>query len=257
MNNISFKKKFRMVRESFLKKINERIDNDYNFTSVDFNVEQRSTQVRGVKTTIKIDYNYHKDFYLSINIPENRSSRKKNNYSEEEELYYKIRCEYCPGKIELNETVIVDGTRGVLDHIDQWLDMVWEELLAIPVNRQLNELKSSVNELFSKVKEISDDNFTVEERKTYEERLSKLEEKFTANLEAQKLDKEELNEKLNDLHKEINSLKTKLSLFNKKNWFKSFGAKVLSWGAKPENQKMISNGAKIVQGFIGEGESNQ
>lgn len=246
-----------MVREKFIRLINDTIDKNPKFSFADFSVEQKKTTIRGVQTIVKVQYNYEDNYYLNINIPENRSKYKKDDYSEETVLDYAIECEYSPGDIELNEKLTVRGTNGVLNHLSYWLNIVWDELMAIPVNREFNELKSSVDALFGEMKKVSDENFTVEERKDYEDKLSELEKRFTENLKSQELEKKEFDKKLNTLHSEIDGLKQTLKVFNKKNWFKSFGAKILSWGAKPENQKMVSNGAKIIKGFLGNGEPTE
>ena len=246
-----------MVREKFIRLINDTIDENPKFSFADFTVEQKKTTIRGVQTIVKVQYNYNDNYYLNINIPTSRTSFKKNDYSDEKVIDYEIECEYSPGDIELNEKTNVRGTNGVLKHLSYWLNIVWDELMAIPVNREFNELKTSVDQLFGKMKNVSNEAFTKDERAEFEDKLDKLEKRFVDNLKSQELEKNELEEKLETLHSEIDSLKETLKVFNKKNWFKSFGAKILSWGAKPENQTMISNGAKIVKGFLNNGEMTE
>ncbi|WP_233901212.1 hypothetical protein [Tenacibaculum piscium] len=244
-----------MVKEKFIRILSDTIDKNPKFTFADFTITQKKTTTRGIQTIVKIQYNYNDDYFMNINIPETRTSYKKNNYSEETYLDYEIECENSPGDIEMSEKNLVKGTNGVVSHLSSWLNLVWEEIIAIPINREFNNLKSSVEELYGQMKNVPDEEFSNEERIKYEKKLDNLEKKFTENLESQELEKKELEDKLSTLHSEIDGLKQTLKVFNKKNWFKSFGAKVLNWGAKPENQKMISNGAKIVKGFLGSGET--
>lgn len=246
-----------MVREKFIRLINDTIDKNPKFSFADFTVEQKKTTIRGVQTIVKIQYNYNENYSLNINIPTNRTSFKKNDYSNEKILDYEIECEYSPGDIEMNEKINVRGTNGVLNHLSYWLNLVWDELMAIPINREFNNLKDSVDQLFGEMKKVSNESFTQSEREDFESKLDELEKRFAENIKSQELEKQELESKLKTLHSEIDGLKKTLKVFNKKNWFKSFGAKILSWGAKPENQKMISDGAKIVKGFIGNGESSE
>jgi hypothetical protein len=243
-----------MVREKFIRLINDTIDKNPKFSFADFSIEQKKTTTRGIQTIVKVQYNYDENYYLNINIPSSRSSFKKNDYSDEKILTYEIECEYSPGDIELNEKITVRGTDGVLNHLSYWLTLVWDELMAIPINRDFSNLKDSVDELFGEMKKVTDESFTQNERDDFEKKLDELEKRFADNITSQQFEKQELEDKLETLHSEIDGLKKTLKVFNKKNWFKSFGAKILGWGAKPENQKMIADGAKIVKGFLGNGE---
>ncbi|MBL1280020.1 MAG: hypothetical protein COA33_007105 [Fluviicola sp.] len=243
-----------MVREKFIRLLNDTIDKNPKFSFADFTIEQKKTSKSRVQTIVRIQYNYNERYFLIINIPDERSSFKKNDYSDEKTLDYQIECEYSPGDIEINENIYVRGTEGILEHLSYWLEIVWDELMAIPVNREFKNLKSTIDDLIGQMNNVPNEDFSTEERKDFEGKLNDLEKKFKKNLELQELEKSELENKLDILHSEIDGLKQTLKVLNKKNWFRSFGGKILSWGAKPENQKMISDGAKIVKGFIGNGE---
>jgi len=47
-------------------------------------------------------------------------------------------------------------------------------------------------------------------------------------------------------------LKQTIQSFDKKGWIRSFTSKIFSWGAKPENQKILKDGYKIIRGFFPE-----
>lgn len=239
-----------MVKEKFIRTLYDTINRNPKFTFADFTIEQKKTTIRGIQTIVKVQYNYDDNYFLIINIPENRTSVKKDNYSEETVLEYLIECENSPGEIELIEKNKLYGTKGVVSHLSSWLILVWEEIISIPINREFDSLKKSVDELFGQMKNVSNDNFSDAERTDFEKKLDDLEAKFKKNLETQELEKNELEKKLDLLHSEIDGLKQTLKVFNKKNWFKSFGSKVINWGKNPENQKMIKNGTDIVKGFI-------
>ena len=244
-----------MVREKFIRTINSTIEQNVKFSASDFTVDQKKTSTRGIQTIVKIQFNYDDNYFMNINIPEKREFYKKNEYSDETVLDYSIECENCPGEIELIEKTNVRGSDGVVKHITNWLVLIWDELMSIPVNRELDELKKSVDDLFSQMKDVPNEHFSTLEQEDFKTKLDDLEKKFEENYKLQQLEKEDLESKLKTLHTEIDALKKTLKVFKKQNWFKSFGAKVMSWGAKPENQKMISNGAKIIKGFFGPNET--
>jgi len=238
-----------MVREQFIQLLNETIEESLEFSYLDFTITQTKTQKRGFKTIVKIEYSYSSEYFLEIKIPEERVNFKQNNYTDETILDFQIICENSPGEIELLESTTVQGTKGVIRHLHTWLDLLWSELMAIPINRDIEELKNNVDDIIIKMGNIEGD-FTKEEKESILQKLEGLENKFVENLKSQELEKEDLESKISMLHKEINSLKKTLPILKKKNWIKSFSAKVLNWSAKPENRKMLSDGTKIIKGLI-------
>jgi len=237
-----------MVREKFIKTINETIEQNPNFSISDFKIDQKKTNIRGIQIIVEIKYIYCEEFQMKINIPDSRS-KFKDKYQEEEEDY-NILCENCPGELKLIEQTNVKGINGVIKHLSEWLILIWEELMSIPTNREIQSLKDSVNELFGKIQDFDGQDFSVTEKTEFRNKLDDLERKFQENLKSQEIEKNDLETKLQFLHKEIEALKKTLDVFNKDKWYKSLASKVITWGSKSENQKMISNGMNLFNNIL-------
>jgi len=227
-----------MLRQKFINTINETLSKNPKFSVSDFKIEQIKTSLRGIKTILKIKYIYANNYYMNIKIPENKT-----------DLYYEIICENSPGEIELIEKTIVEGTEGVVNHILNWLDLLWDELMAISINNDLEKLKKSLNKFIANLKNIPEDLFTKEEQENYKIELEKLEIEFQETYKEQILEEEKLNEKLQYLHEEFSSLKETLKVFNKKNWARLYSSRVYNWTSKSKDQELFSKSLNLLNYF--------
>lgn len=239
-----------MVKEKFIQILYDTISKNPKFTTADFSIDQKKTNIRVFQTIVKITYKYDNNYYFTINIPETKSNIKKNEYSDETISDYIIMIENSPGDIELVEQTKVYGTKGTVNHLSEWLILVWDEIVSIPMNREFEKYQKTVDEFLSQMKNIPNEVFSENERIYFEKKLDDLEAKFLKNLEEQEIEKTDLESKINLLHSEIDALKQTLKVFNKKNWFRSFTSKMFNWVLNPNNQKVLKNGTEIIKGFI-------
>jgi len=196
---------------------------------------------------------FDKRFYHKIFVPETMVTYKVENgfnNSYDTKSAYKFKINTCPGELILEEGFEYYGKDKMLHSISDWLIRIWEELQALPFNREINNIKTKVDELYEQFSNISDDYFNDEEAEKLKEKLDELHNKFEEQIRKQKITEEELSKKIEKLDKEIDSLKQTVKIYNKKNWFKSFSSKILNWASDPQNQKMIKNGVDIVKGFL-------
>ena len=244
-----------MIRQKFLRTINECIESTKRFSVTDFSIQNKKSSIRGVDVILEIKYLHHDDYYMKFFIPDSRSSIKKTEYLNHETIIsdYIVECESCPGELKLVEKKKITGVNDIIVNLRDWLGILWDELMSIPVNNEINKLRETVERLFEKVNDIPNEYFSDKEKKDFEDKLNILEKKFQENLSQQNLEKVELEEKLKSLHKEIDSLRETLSILKKPSWFKSLAGKVITWSSKPENQKIIVDSAKMIKGFIDKG----
>lgn len=241
-----------MIRQKFLRTINECIENTKQFSVSDFSIQNKKSSIRGVDVILEIKYLHHDDYYMRFYIPDSRSLITQKDYLNQETKIseYVIECESCPGELKLIEKIHITGVDSIIKNLQNWLDIMWDEMMSIPINNKINKLKEKVDCLFEKVNDIPDEYFSDKEKKEFEDKLITLEKRFQENLGKQDLEKADLENKLEALHKEIESLKDTLSVLKKQSWIKSLAGKVITWSSKPENQKMIVDSAKMIKGFI-------
>ena len=244
-----------MIRQKFLRTINESIENTKRFSVTDFSIQNKKSSIRGVDIILEIKYLHRDDYYMKFFIPDSRSSITQKDYLNHETTIsdYIVECESCPGELKLIEKTRIIGVNNIIKNLNDWLSIMWDELMSIPINNEINKLKETVEILFEKVNDIPDEYFSENEKKDFEDKLITLEKKFQDNLSKQDFEKAELEKKLSALHTEIESLKETLSILKKQSWFKSLAGKILMWSSKPENQKMIVDSAKMIKGFIDKG----
>lgn len=141
------------------------------------------------------------------------------------------RVEFTPGAVTTTEKRNNLKRNNFLAVIDTWLYNITNELEANPYARELNRQKEILKEFNSRINDLEnqDDPFTQKERDDVEDRLDKLEKMFSEKLESDSQSESDLNEELQKLHQEIETLKLHLNAFTKKNWYLSFTTRLYRW----------------------------
>jgi len=243
------------LREVFFKDINETINASIKFGATDFDITTRDSKDDGIVASIEIKYIYEDKFVLKILVPSSKSSYKvKDKYGDDYNTYsdYQFELHTTPGEFIMDENFKVWGRNKMLKSIESWLSRIWEELQALPINREINNIKEQVEKLHNKYDSISEEYFTDQETEEIESKLDDLHKKIEDQIKNQKITEEELKSKIQTLNEEISSLKATVNVFNKKNWFKSFTSKVFKWSSDPTNKSLIKNGVEIVKNFLPE-----
>ena len=170
----------------------------------------------------------------------------------EDYLDYKIEGKICPGELAFIEEIEEKGKNGIALLIDRWLYNLWDELLTSPVNREFSKQKQEIEELKRKYENPSEEYFSSEEVISMKARLEKLEKDFSEKIRQEIHDQKEVDQKIQDFHKEIEVLKATVSALNKKGWSKSFATKIFTWFSKPENQKLLKAGKDLITSMLPE-----
>lgn len=242
-----------MIKNTIIIEIKNILDQNPYLSSTDFEIQ------RGTKS-LKIIYQYDQSYYFEVSVPDSISKltrteketsvRFTTTYKDIEYQAYEFSGSLRPGKISEVEKIDLEGKPILLAAISEWQYSLWAELTLKPELRRVNQLEEEIQKFKEKYESISEDYFSPEEIITLDQRLSDLEKEFREKLETEIEDKTKLEKRIDELHLELQKLKSQSAILNKKNWFVSFGSKMMTWLSKEENRKMLKDAKELIDGFI-------
>ena len=141
-----------------------------------------------------------------------------------------------PGKISEVERINFEGKQTLLAKISEWQNSLWIELTLKPELRRINQLEEEIQKFKEKYESISEEYFSPEEITTLDQRLTDLEKEFREKLEAEIDDKNKLEKRVDELHSELQKLKSQSA--------------IMTWLSKEENRKMLKDAKELIDGFI-------
>jgi hypothetical protein len=241
-----------MIRNKTLQVIRQLVEKHKRFTVTDFKFEAKGDN-------LNIRYEYEDRFYFDIAIPSETTTvnqeTKETQFiktvvkdSSYQDYHFKGTCS--PGKMSTTEYLDFYGEGKLYNSISSWLDCLWDELLAIPISRQIQEQEKFINDIQERLKDLPDTYFDIAETEELKTKIDALEKKFQEKLESEIEDKNELKRKVEELHNEFETLKATLGSVKKKGWFKSFVTKTFTWLTKEENRKFLNEAKDLIQPLL-------
>jgi len=233
-----------MIRDKFYKDIITVINSHTRFDSIDFKIKTVKDD-RNISTLLTIQYNFDSKYKIIFKIPSSVTI-DKDGYSP----YYSFTGSVCPGPVAIEESFSFKGEDTVFTKISLWLNCIWEEISANPIVKQIENQQNQINEIFERFESIKDDYFTIDEAKELKKKLDDLENTLKSQLQQQIKDKKGLEEEINKLHLDIDTLKTTIASFDKKGWLKSLSVKVFKWSTNANHAKLIKGGYTLIREFL-------
>ena len=203
------------------------------------------------KNHVQIKYLYsEKNFFFSFNIPEKETSTK-NNYGEET-FIFKFFGNMNPGRISTLESYTANSIYELHDKIKLWIKELEVELLNIQVHRKFVKTEEKMNEIVTKINDITegieDSFFSKIEANDLKEQLDLFQNSIIEKLEDVIKNKKELENEVNILKTEIEKLKKSTESISRKNWLKKYMSKCIEWSLNPEKRNLILGAIKIIGG---------
>ncbi len=238
-----------MIKASIVKAVHSTLSHKKFFEVSDFEISETKTKNSSTET-LEIRYRFAEDFYFLADIPSQKSRVKEGEYITET---YIINCRVSPGEIAIAEKIAVHDKSGLLQALDEWASRVNEELLAIPVNRQVALQEQQLAELLKNFEQIPDDLFSQDEANQLRQRLDELEKKLIHSAEQSAKDKEELAQKVEAIKADIGTLKHSLNTHKKKSWIGSLSVRFLKWTKDPQNKELLKSGVDLAKALLTNG----
>ncbi len=200
-----------MIQKEFLENIIEIFKQNDKFEYIDFKVDIN-------QNSIKLLYLIEPKYFIIFK-DENHFIEKNNNEK------FNISGESVPGKFSIYENFILDNINDVYSKIEQWLDIIWNEIsLASPLGLLVDE-QEQIDKFCEKFDEY-DDYFNTEEIIKVKQKLKllriKLEEEIISIVDDDKLSKIEIQK----MHKSFDTLEQILPSLKKKGWVRSLTGRV-------------------------------
>lgn len=160
--------------------------------------------------------------------------------------YLKCKMHFSPGNIYIDDSceVKIDlFMREYENYIHEWLYRVKDDMLN-PIEKRFidDEINKFKEEIDSKIAEIEDGYFTKEEGEELRKRLEQSEKVFL-----ERDTQEDLQSEISKMKKEIEFLKSTVNTLTKKKWIRNAFVKMVNWGQKEENRKLIESGFEAVK----------
>lgn len=238
-----------MIREKIYRDINETIDKHKRFESSDFKIES-TKESRAAHINLSIKYLIEPKYQILFTIPSS-STTEKNNYGGED-TFYSFTGSVVPGPLAYNETFKFRGEENILSKITIWLNNIWEEISSNPLVKMLQSQQDQIEEIYKQFGDIKDEYFTTDEAFDLKKRLDNLEEQLKTEILKQTKEKEIIEEEVNKLKIDIETLKETIASFKKKGWIKSFSGKIFKWTRNSENRGMLKDGYDVIKAFLPE-----
>lgn len=229
-----------MIREVFRNEIGNALGSNTFFSYYDFEIAEE------VSNIVKILYLPDDEYYFKFTIPTSRMESE--NRHNTKEYYYKATI--APWTSAICENANFEGKEELLNGIMNWMNYLKEDLLNTPINRKIQEHEKRLNEFGEVINNMGDEYLSPGEIQELIRRIDELELSMEENINALNKKSEEKEMLIKSLKEEIEAIKEKMEIFNKKNFFRTFAAKIMQWASNPINQKLLGNGVTMVKNLI-------
>jgi hypothetical protein len=218
-----------MVRTSFLNEINQAISKSNFFDVNDFDVTTKEDQRA---YTLQIQYRFERNFWYVAQIPRANSDSK-------------ISISFAPGEINAKESTAVENRYGLSKSIGEWLMRVKEELLAIPIYRQVGEQREALEEMLNRLKDMEDVAFTRTEADDLKVELDRLKEQLIEHIKTTTKNQADQTQKIQEVSNDVEVLKASVDVLSKPNWARAAITRFHKWTKDPDNRALLKDGVEV------------
>lgn len=219
-----------MVRTSFINEITNTISASDFFEAADFNISVKATNE---SYRLQIDYKYNPNFWFVSSIPIEASGQSKISFT------------MTPGEINAKESDTAYGKSGLTGAINEWLGRVKEELLAIPIYRQVQEQSQSLEEMLKRLQTVEDVAFTSDEAQRLKADLDRLREQLIEQIKANAESQAEQDKKIKTISSDVDALKASVEVLNKPNWARAALTRFYKWTKDSDNRGLLKDGVEV------------
>ncbi len=207
---------------------------------------------------ITIEYIYSENGYsFKFEIPKMKEEVVDNNSINKLGFFKNTKWVYIftgslrPGKYSSSESFKYYSFNQVKSEIEDWTEYLYEELIRVSSvsynnsyienDKEFEKYKSQFENLKKQIDEQIDDKemFLADEREELNNKLNEIRDDFEEQLKSLKLENEVLHNELDKMNKDFIKLQNSLKFMSKKNWFKKFISKTEEF-FKDENKRKIA-----------------
>ena len=228
-----------MVRQAFLKDLNDAINKSQHFEEHDFQISWKPADIG---YDLLLAYRYDDNYYLSAHV---------DGAIENEQRDVAIFGIAQPGDIGVTENFRVYGRTRFVAYIRQWLMRLRAELEALPINRLVEEQRQRIEDLIGQLDDLPNEYFSRTEAQELKDRLDRLEEQMVSSVIANAAKDEDVSKRVTALENDFAALKENVEILKKPGWARAFATRVTKWMYDAENRKLVSDGVEITRKLLG------
>ncbi len=157
-----------------------------------------------------------------------------------------IKTSFNPGELANQEQGLVIGYRRLLESIDSWAIRLSEDVKNYPEMRILLDQADKISQIEDKLNELYENYSEQEDKKTWEEKLNKLEKELINRIEKLEKDEKKKEERIAQLEFEFQLLNEKLQSSNFKNFARAFAGRIVRIMCDPKTGYAIENTEKLL-----------
>lgn len=229
-----------MIRKHYLTELNKLIVAQERFRESDFEI---SINTEDDKVVLAIYYAYAREYYFTAQMELNVAEPVYR--SEVTALVIAS-----PGVMFKTEKFQDVATTQLNEHVKTWLSRLTNELLSVPIQRQIDAQHQEIQQILGQLNDIPQEYFSKEEGEKVKAKLEDLEARLVKNLGETITDKKELEQKTKAIVQDIAVLKDTVQVLNKPGWAKALVTRTFDWAKDPANRKVITTGARVATEFL-------
>lgn len=229
----------KMVRQAFLKELNDALNKSERFEDHDFKVDSKAANIG---YDFKIVYRYDEAYGITAHVGEE---------VDEGQREIAIYGNASPGDIGTSESFRIYGRSKFFAYVKQWLGRLRAELMAVPVNRAVEEQRKQIEELIGRFARLPNEYFGRDEAEVLKERLDALEKQMVDAIIGNAAKDEDVSARVASLEQDFSVLKENVETLRKPGWARAFATRVTKWMRDPENRKMLADGVDISRRLLG------
>jgi hypothetical protein len=228
-----------MVRQAFLKELNDALSKSEHFEEHDFKVDWKAANV-GYDLTIV--YRYDEAYGINAHVGEDIEEGKRE---------IGIWGTASPGDIGTSESFTIYGRTKFFAYVKQWLGRLRTELQAVPVNRIVEEQRKQIEELIGTFAKLPNEYFSRDEAEVLKARLDALEQQMVEVIISNAAEDEDVSSRVSNLEQDFTVLKEHVQTLKKPGWTRAFATRVAKWMRDSDNRKLLADGVEITRRLLG------
>jgi hypothetical protein len=197
-----------MIREAFRNEIENTLNSNVFFSCYDFKTTEEA------QNNVKILYLADNRYSFQFKIP-TFTTEFNDKYDKKYQSYY-YGATVSPWASAICENVNFQGKESLLSGIQEWMMYLKEDLLNSLINRKIQEHEEKLNELNEIIDNISEEYLSENETKELTSRIDEPELNMEKNINELNKRAEEKEILIKSLKEEIEALKEKMGILNKK-----------------------------------------
>ena len=239
-----------MIRPDLLKGVWQSLGLHQYLSQEDFTVQEYDN---AGDLALKIEYRYDSNLFFRFDIPTGKTGDGN----------YRFNCVMRPGYESVEESLGANSRSALKSELKQWLSRLHDDVVALPIGRQLHEHEHAIEQLRERLAVLPDEPIARRDVEVFSENLEKLKAEFLEQLEKESASTKQLNEKVAELTRDIDFLKDTLGSMTKRRWIELLVSRVQRWrsrfslpqiaaGAKALRLLMPSEAADVLDSVAGE-----